>query len=161
MRTAIPLRPERPCPPGFADTWLFAFLFMNTADGDRSAELSNANKSYADRRVTGNPPCSSPRRRATSTQILETTSNHKPYAIQQRNGLCLLSIISDVLTTSSLQRRKRFSYWKKECATRPIRVVAKNHHDGPGGISEATFSWQLIVAPIKVQRRSGYHRQHW
>jgi hypothetical protein len=39
------------------------------ADGDRNAELSNANKSFAARRVTGDPPCSSPRRRATSTQI--------------------------------------------------------------------------------------------
>jgi hypothetical protein len=42
-------------------------------DGDRSAELSNANKSFADRRVTGDPPYSSPRRRAASTQILEST----------------------------------------------------------------------------------------
>jgi hypothetical protein len=32
------------------------------ADGDRNAELSNANKSFADHRVTGDPPCSSPRR---------------------------------------------------------------------------------------------------
>jgi hypothetical protein len=40
------------------------------ADGDRNAELSNANKSFADHRVTGDPPCSSPRSRATSTQIL-------------------------------------------------------------------------------------------
>jgi hypothetical protein len=32
-----------------------------SADADRNAELSNANKSFADRRVTGDPPCSSPR----------------------------------------------------------------------------------------------------
>jgi hypothetical protein len=38
------------------------------ADGDRNAELSNANKSFADHRGTGDPPCSSPRRRAASTQ---------------------------------------------------------------------------------------------
>jgi hypothetical protein len=35
----------------------------SAVDGDRSAELSHANKSFADRRVTGDPPCSSPRRR--------------------------------------------------------------------------------------------------
>jgi hypothetical protein len=61
------------------------------ADGDRNAELSNANKSFADRRVTGDPPCSSPRRRATSTQILESTNNHKPYFIKHRTGFCLLA----------------------------------------------------------------------
>jgi hypothetical protein len=40
--------------------------FTREADGDRNAELSNADKSFADRRVTGDPPCSSPRRRAAS-----------------------------------------------------------------------------------------------
>jgi hypothetical protein len=33
---------------------------LKTADGDRNAELSSANKSFADRRVTGDPSCSSP-----------------------------------------------------------------------------------------------------
>jgi hypothetical protein len=44
-----PARPRRaaPCLPG-------------PVAGDRNAELSNANKSCADRRVTGDPPCSSP-----------------------------------------------------------------------------------------------------
>jgi hypothetical protein len=64
------------------------------ADGDRNAELSNANKSFADHRVTGDPPCSSPRRRATSTRILESTNNHKPYFIKHRTGFCLLGFIS-------------------------------------------------------------------
>jgi hypothetical protein len=54
------------------------------ADGDRNAGLSNANKSFADHRVTGDPPCSSPRRRAASTQTLESTNNHKPYIIERR-----------------------------------------------------------------------------
>jgi hypothetical protein len=53
------------------------------ADGDRNAELSNANASLEDRRVTGGPPCSSPRRRAASTQILQSTNNHKPYFISE------------------------------------------------------------------------------
>jgi hypothetical protein len=53
--------------------------------GDRNAELSNANISFADHCVTGDPPCSSPRRRATSTQILESTNNHKPYFIKRRH----------------------------------------------------------------------------
>jgi hypothetical protein len=37
-----------------------AALAAFAADGDRNAELSNANKSFADHRVTGEPPCSSP-----------------------------------------------------------------------------------------------------
>jgi hypothetical protein len=64
---------------------------VRTADGDRSAALSNANKSFADRRVTGDPPRSSPRRRAASTQIRESTNNHKPYFIKHRTGFCLWS----------------------------------------------------------------------
>jgi hypothetical protein len=71
------------------------------ADGCRNAELSNANKSFADRRVTGDPPCSSPRRRAASTQILESTNNHTPYLIKHRTGFCLLGFISDVVLTAS------------------------------------------------------------
>jgi hypothetical protein len=39
------------------------------SDGDRNAELSNADKSFADRRVTGDPPCASPARRAAPTQV--------------------------------------------------------------------------------------------
>ncbi len=39
------------------------------ADADRSAELSDADKSFAHRRVAGDPPRSSPRRRAASTRI--------------------------------------------------------------------------------------------
>jgi hypothetical protein len=35
---------------------------VRTADGDRNEEPSNANKSFADHRVTGDPPRSSPRR---------------------------------------------------------------------------------------------------
>jgi hypothetical protein len=66
------------------------------ADGDRNAELSNANKSFADHRVTGDPPSSSPGRRAASTQILESTNNHKPYFIKHRTGFYLLGYISDV-----------------------------------------------------------------
>jgi hypothetical protein len=31
---------------------------FRAADGDRNAELSNANESFADHRVTGDPPCS-------------------------------------------------------------------------------------------------------
>jgi hypothetical protein len=42
--------------------------FVRSADGDRNAELSNANESFADHRVTVDPPCSSPRRRAASTR---------------------------------------------------------------------------------------------
>jgi hypothetical protein len=38
------------------------------ADGDRNEDLSNANKSFADRRETGDSPRSSPRRRAAATQ---------------------------------------------------------------------------------------------
>jgi hypothetical protein len=44
-------------------------MHTHRRDGDRNAELLNAIKSFADRRVTGDPPCSSPRRRAASTQI--------------------------------------------------------------------------------------------
>ncbi len=78
---------------------------QGATDGDRNAELSNANKSFADHRVTGDPPCSNPRRRATSTQILESTNNHKPYFIKHRTGFCLLGFISDVLTTSLAEER--------------------------------------------------------
>jgi hypothetical protein len=46
------------------------------ADGDRNAELSNANKSLADGRVNGDPPRSSPRRRAASTQIPASPSRY-------------------------------------------------------------------------------------
>jgi hypothetical protein len=88
----LPLRPRhQDCLLNQCDT---------ASDGDRNAALSNADKSFADHRVTGDPPCSSPRRRATSTQILESTNNHKPYFIKHRTGFCLLSFISDVLTTS-------------------------------------------------------------
>jgi hypothetical protein len=66
----------------------------DSADGDRNAELSNANESSADRRVTGGPPCSSPRRSAASTHVLESTNNHKPYFIEHRTGFCLLGFIS-------------------------------------------------------------------
>jgi hypothetical protein len=44
------------------------------AYGDRNPGLSRANKSFADRRVTGGPPCSSPRRGAASALMLETTN---------------------------------------------------------------------------------------
>jgi hypothetical protein len=43
------------------------------ADGDRNAELRVTGE--PDHRVTGDPPCSSPRRRATSTQILEAVAH--------------------------------------------------------------------------------------
>jgi hypothetical protein len=59
---------QEPCPPPRctarpAATW-----------GGRPMEIETRrfqmqNKSFADRRVTGDPPCSSPRRRAASTQI--------------------------------------------------------------------------------------------
>jgi hypothetical protein len=78
---------------------------VRRADGDRNAELSNANKSFADRRVTGDPPCSSPTRRATSTQILESTNNHQPYFIKHRTGFFLLGFISDVRRAGRLVRR--------------------------------------------------------
>jgi hypothetical protein len=68
------------------------------ADGDRNAALSNANKSFADHRVTGDPPCSSPRRTAASTQILESTNNHKPCFVKHRTGFCLLGFISHIST---------------------------------------------------------------
>jgi hypothetical protein len=92
------------------------------ADGDGNAELSNANKSFADHRVTGDPPCSSPRRRAASTQILESTNNHKPYFIKRRTGFCLLGFISDVLTTSLAEERAN-SRAEKEDAERPVHVA--------------------------------------
>jgi hypothetical protein len=69
-------------------------------DGDRNAALSNANKSFADHRVTGDPPGSSPRRRAASTPILESTNHQTPYFIEHRTGFCLLGCISDVITAS-------------------------------------------------------------
>jgi hypothetical protein len=84
-------------------------------DGDRNAELSNANKSFADHRVTGDPPCSSPRRRATSTQILESTNNHKPYFTKRRTGFCLLGFISDVRTTSLAEERANSRAGKRKC----------------------------------------------
>jgi hypothetical protein len=62
-------------------------------DGDRNAELSNANKSFVDRRVTGDPPCPSPRRRATSTQTLESTSNHESYFVKHRTGVAHCSLL--------------------------------------------------------------------
>jgi hypothetical protein len=48
---------------------------VEAADGDRNAELSNANKSFADRRVTGDPPCSSPRR-IHHVQVQENFEKH-------------------------------------------------------------------------------------
>jgi hypothetical protein len=101
------------------------------ADGDRNAERSKANKSSADRRVTGDPPCSSPRRSAASTQTLESTDNHKPCFIKHRTGFCLLGFISDALTTSlaAHKTRKADVCWpwrravqhKRRCACRRRR----------------------------------------
>jgi hypothetical protein len=87
----------------------------HSSDGDRNTELSNANKSFADHRVTGDPPCSSPRRRATSTQILESTINHKPYFIKHLTGFCLLGFINDVLTTSLAEERANSRAEKRKC----------------------------------------------
>jgi hypothetical protein len=116
-----PSSPSTSVPPGVASTvspavaWR-AYSPHSPADGDRNAELSNANKSFADRRVTGDPPCSSPKRRATSTQILESTNNHKPYFIKYRTGFCLLSFISDVLTTSLAEERANSRAEKRKCS---------------------------------------------
>jgi hypothetical protein len=75
----------------------------DAADGDRNAELSNAKKAFADGRVgrvTGDVSYSSPRRRAASSETLQTINNHKPYFIKHQTGCWLLGFISDVLTTS-------------------------------------------------------------
>jgi hypothetical protein len=85
------------------------------ANGDRNAELSNANKSFTYHRVTGDPPCSSPRRRAASTEILESTNNHKQYFIKHLTGFCLLGFISDVLTTSLAEERANSRAGKRKC----------------------------------------------
>jgi hypothetical protein len=80
------------------------------ADGDRSAELSNANKSFADHRVTGDPPCSSPRRRAASTQI-RAPPRHRD---------------------SALTRRRPWG-WGRSCGGLWARGGSRAPH-GPGGV---------------------------
>jgi hypothetical protein len=97
---------------------------VQAGDRDRNAELSNANKSFADRRVTGNPPCSSPRRRDTSTQILESTNNHEAYFNKHRTGFCLLGFISDVLTTSLAEERPSSRAEKRVQRLRPEKILS-------------------------------------
>jgi hypothetical protein len=82
-------------------------------------------KSFADRRATGDPPCSSPRRRATSIQILETTNNHKPFFIKHWTGFCLSGWISHVLTTSLAEARERiFVQEKRKCGKAVLSTSA-------------------------------------
>jgi hypothetical protein len=71
---AVP-RPVSPDDAWNIAPWHYATVRASAADGDGNAELSNANKSFADRRVTGDPLCSGPRRRAASTRIPEPANN--------------------------------------------------------------------------------------
>ena len=109
-------------------------------------KLNSLKPHFAGRRVTGEPLYSSPRRRATSTQILETTNNHKPYFIKHRTGFCLLGFISDVLTTSSSEERANSRVEKRKCN----KAGSRSKVSWAGRNFEATFSWQLSVAPVKA-----------
>jgi hypothetical protein len=61
------------------------------SDGDRNAEPSNSTKSFADHHVSGDPPCSSPRRRATST-VASRDSPAVPVSASGTHGNTWVSI---------------------------------------------------------------------
>ena len=82
-------------------------------------ELNSRRPRFARHRVAGNPPFSSPGRRATSALMLESTKYHEPYLIKHRTNFCLLGVISDVPTTSS-SRGASETRAEKENAGRPL-----------------------------------------